>query len=212
MLNGISAFAAIGPIIMLEYKKYPATIVIPPNNIEITNHPISASNDIQVPTIIIREIISNISFSIGRRFFGRRMFRRTVFSSLMTSPNLRSWWWRRMRCVTTARLLFATRRSLSSSWKMADFCCRFNQGEIIMNPRERDERLQMNWVHSRHLENNKLGDPADRQLTVCLPPSYHKSKTKHYPVAYLLHGFGNCAWNWGSEKTVLLLIHGHLSG
>ena len=60
----------------------------------------------------------------------------------------------------------------------------------------------MNWVHSRHLENNKLGDPADRQLTVCLPPSYHKSKTKHYPVAYLLHGFGNCAWNWGRDFDV----------
>ncbi len=69
----------------------------------------------------------------------------------------------------------------------------------FMTPKQRSERLRVDWVHSRHLENNKLGDPADKQVTVWLPPSYHRSRTQHYPVAYLLHGFGQCAWDFASD-------------
>ena len=43
-------------------------------------------------------------------------------------------------------------------------------------------------VPAPSLEANLLGDPAWRQATVYLPPSYSKS-SKRYPVVYLLHGF-----------------------
>ena len=68
-----------------------------------------------------------------------------------------------------------------------------------MTPQERSERVHIDTIHARHLENNRLGDPADRYLSVLLPRSYHRSKTKRYPVAYLLHGFGGSAWSWAND-------------
>jgi len=44
-------------------------------------------------------------------------------------------------------------------------------------------------VHSRALENNLLGDPADQQVAVYLPPSYEASPSKRFPVIYFLHGY-----------------------
>ena len=68
-----------------------------------------------------------------------------------------------------------------------------------LTSRQWSDRLHVDWVHGRHLENNKLGDNPDRQLVIWLPPSYHKSTSQRYPVAYLLHGFGQCAWDFGSD-------------
>ncbi|MDP7133576.1 MAG: alpha/beta hydrolase-fold protein [Planctomycetota bacterium] len=68
-----------------------------------------------------------------------------------------------------------------------------------MTPQDRSERLRIDLIHAKHLEKNKLGDPADRNLAVLLPPSYHRSKTRRYPVAYLLHGFGGSAWSWATD-------------
>lgn len=51
-------------------------------------------------------------------------------------------------------------------------------------------------VHSRidgpQLAGNLLGDPAERDLFVYLPPGYEESETR-YPVAYLLHALGSSA-------------------
>ena len=68
-----------------------------------------------------------------------------------------------------------------------------------MKPAQWDARRCVDWVRGRHLEGNKLGDPAHRQVTVWLPASYHQSRSQRYPVAYLLHGFGQCAWDFGSD-------------
>ena len=43
-------------------------------------------------------------------------------------------------------------------------------------------------IYSPSLEGNLLGDPATRDMTIYLPPSYDTSN-KHYPVVYLLHGY-----------------------
>jgi len=43
-------------------------------------------------------------------------------------------------------------------------------------------------IHSPSLEGNLLGDPATRNMTIYLPPSYDTSD-KRYPVVYLLHGY-----------------------
>ena len=74
-----------------------------------------------------------------------------------------------------------------------------------LQPKERAERLRIDWVHSPNLENNRLGDPADKQVTIWLPPSYHKSTEQHYPVAYLLHGFGQCAWDFASDFSMKVM-------
>lgn len=39
------------------------------------------------------------------------------------------------------------------------------------------------------LRNNLIGDTNRREVTVYLPPSYSKNRTRRYPVVYLLHGF-----------------------
>jgi S-formylglutathione hydrolase len=45
-------------------------------------------------------------------------------------------------------------------------------------------------VHGKSLEGNLEGDSADREVTVYLPPSYAVDRSRRYPVAYLLHGYG----------------------
>lgn len=44
-------------------------------------------------------------------------------------------------------------------------------------------------VPAPSLAANLLGDPASRQVSVYLPPSYAKDKARRYPVVYWLHGF-----------------------
>ena len=68
-----------------------------------------------------------------------------------------------------------------------------------MGPNDRAERLRIDVIDAPHLRGNKLGDPAQRNLTVWLPRSYGRSSSRRYPVAYLLHGFGGSAWTWGND-------------
>jgi enterochelin esterase-like enzyme len=51
-------------------------------------------------------------------------------------------------------------------------------------------------IHGRSLENNLEGDPADRQVTVYLPPSYQNSPEQRYPSVYFLHGFSSSDDFW----------------
>jgi S-formylglutathione hydrolase len=46
-------------------------------------------------------------------------------------------------------------------------------------------------VHCSSLEGNLLGDSADRNVMVYLPPSYDEYPNARYPVVYLLHGSGD---------------------
>jgi enterochelin esterase-like enzyme len=59
-------------------------------------------------------------------------------------------------------------------------------------PRGSVERIK---VHDKGLEGNLSGDPADRDVSVYLPPSYAKGKGR-YPVVYLLHGFTDNDDRW----------------
>lgn len=51
-------------------------------------------------------------------------------------------------------------------------------------------------VHGASLEGNLLGDSPDRDVYVYLPPSYAATAAKHYPVVYLLHGYGREPGTW----------------
>lgn len=51
-------------------------------------------------------------------------------------------------------------------------------------------------VHGSSLAGNLEGDPADRMVSVYLPPSYAKDPKRRYPVLYLLHGFTDSDARW----------------
>jgi enterochelin esterase-like enzyme/predicted alpha/beta-hydrolase family hydrolase len=51
-------------------------------------------------------------------------------------------------------------------------------------------------VHSKAIESNLIGDPADRDVTVYLPPSYQSNPESRFPVLYMLHGFTDTDSQW----------------
>jgi S-formylglutathione hydrolase len=51
-------------------------------------------------------------------------------------------------------------------------------------------------VHGKSLEGNLEDDSPDRDVSVYLPPSYAKDKSRHYPVVYFLHGFTDSDDKW----------------
>jgi S-formylglutathione hydrolase len=51
-------------------------------------------------------------------------------------------------------------------------------------------------VHGKSLEGNLEGDSPDRDVSIYLPPSYEKEKSRHYPVVYFLHGFTDSDDKW----------------
>lgn len=60
-------------------------------------------------------------------------------------------------------------------------------------------RLERITVHSREIEGNLLGTPADRPVIVVLPPSYDSQPGRYYPVVYALHGYSIDAEQWIQE-------------
>lgn len=60
------------------------------------------------------------------------------------------------------------------------------------------------------LKGNLLGDAAERNISVYLPPSYDTSPTKRYPVVYLLHafGFGKIMWIVDEGFNILPILNG----
>jgi enterochelin esterase-like enzyme len=51
-------------------------------------------------------------------------------------------------------------------------------------------------VHGKSLEGNLAGDSPDRDVTVYLPSGYDASRTRRYPVIYMLHGFTDDDERW----------------
>jgi S-formylglutathione hydrolase FrmB len=51
-------------------------------------------------------------------------------------------------------------------------------------------------VHGKSLEENLSGEPADRDVSIYLPPSYQRETNRRYPVVYLLHGYTNSDIGW----------------
>ncbi|MBA2533193.1 MAG: enterochelin esterase [Nocardioidaceae bacterium] len=50
--------------------------------------------------------------------------------------------------------------------------------------------------HSRLLEGNPLGDPADRPLYIYVPPGYDDQPTRRYPVVYVIQGYTGQVKGW----------------
>ncbi len=47
-----------------------------------------------------------------------------------------------------------------------------------------------------------LGDSAERNVSVYLPPEYDKASEKRYPVLYLLHGYTGTNELWTGDKYI----------
>lgn len=60
-------------------------------------------------------------------------------------------------------------------------------------------RVESIKVHSREIEGNLLGTPADREVFVVLPPGYDRDRKQRYPVVYALHGYSIGADQWMKE-------------
>ncbi len=72
---------------------------------------------------------------------------------------------------------------------IAIFCLAYTFGVFQVLGQATSSKLIDAKVHSRALENNLLGDSADQQVAVYLPPSYETSPSKRFPVIYFLHGY-----------------------
>lgn len=62
-------------------------------------------------------------------------------------------------------------------------------------------RFERVKVHGASLEGNLEGDPPDRDVSIYLPPGYDTDRNRHYPVIYLLHGYGNSDEGWYGPVT-----------
>ena len=62
-------------------------------------------------------------------------------------------------------------------------------------------------VYSHALEGNLINDPAERDVTVYLPPSYSINPQKHYPVVYMLHGFTDSDSKWFGWEDHWINLH-----
>ncbi len=51
-------------------------------------------------------------------------------------------------------------------------------------------------IQSKALAGNLVGDSPTREVSVYLPPGYAQSRTRRYPVVYLLHGFTDSDAKW----------------
>ena len=62
-------------------------------------------------------------------------------------------------------------------------------------------------VYSHALEGNLVRDPAERDVTVYLPPSYPDDPDRHYPVVYMLHGFTDNDSQWFGWEEHWINLH-----
>jgi S-formylglutathione hydrolase FrmB len=71
------------------------------------------------------------------------------------------------------------------AWALGSFQALAQEGASRTSP----SKLIDTKVHSRALEGNLLGDPADQQVAIYLPPGYETSPSKRFPAIYFLHGY-----------------------
>ena len=62
-------------------------------------------------------------------------------------------------------------------------------------------------VYSHALEGNLIKDPAQREVTVYLPPSYISEPNRYYPVIYMLHGFTDNDSQWFGWEEHWINLH-----
>jgi enterochelin esterase-like enzyme len=75
---------------------------------------------------------------------------------------------------------------------------------IAQNQKGTKERIK---VYSQAIEGNLAKDPAERDVTVYLPPSYETQPDRRYPVLYMLHGFTDSDSQWFGWEEHWINLH-----
>jgi S-formylglutathione hydrolase FrmB len=60
--------------------------------------------------------------------------------------------------------------------------------------------LDHHTIHAAALEDNHLGDPADRPLWVYVPPGYDDDPGRRYPTVYVIQGYGSFLSTWANRS------------
>jgi S-formylglutathione hydrolase len=99
-----------------------------------------------------------------------------------------------MHAQTRAHLTGKTRRALAATIVLA-------AGALVAAPQAQSGGAKVGTtervtIQSKALEGNLIGDSPTRDVSVYLPPSYAQSRTRRYPVVYLLHGFTDSDAKW----------------
>ena len=82
---------------------------------------------------------------------------------------------------------------MKTLWIAAAALCVVSAAPLSAQTKGTYERIK---VHGKSLEGNLSGEPADRDVSVYLPPSYAAARNRRYPVVYLLHGYTNTDEGW----------------
>ena len=72
------------------------------------------------------------------------------------------------------------------------------------NPKGTKERVKL---YSKAIEGNLIGDPAERDVTIYLPPSYPEQSDRRYPVLYMLHGYTDDDSKWFGWEEHWINLH-----
>ena len=68
---------------------------------------------------------------------------------------------------------------------------------IMLSPAAKAQgRIITETLKSQALRGNLIGDTANRELTIYLPPSYDRKPKTRFPVLYLLHGYTSQPSEW----------------
>ena len=62
-------------------------------------------------------------------------------------------------------------------------------------------RVELHRHQSRLLADNPLGDPAQRDVILLLPPSYEAATARRYPVVLVLPGYGGTGWQLAYHRS-----------
>ncbi len=80
-------------------------------------------------------------------------------------------------------------------------CLLFLAASDLLQAQSENGTRERITVYSEAIANNLVNDPAEREVTVYLPPSYKSEPGKRYPVLYMLHGYTDTDSQWfGWEK------------
>jgi S-formylglutathione hydrolase FrmB len=111
------------------------------------------------------------------------------------------------RCTMTARPLYIALVCAFVIFSIQPLGSQSSTSKPPAAPVALKGKLERIKVHGKSLEGNLLGESAEPEVSIYLPPSYSTDRTRRYPVVYLLHGYTNTDLGYfGAEGRQLHVI------
>jgi len=112
-----------------------------------------------------------------------------------------------LRCTMTARPLYIALVCAFVIFSIQPLGSQSSTAKPPAAPVALKGKLERIKVHGKSLEGNLLGESAEPEVSIYLPPSYSTDRTRRYPVVYLLHGYTNTDLGYfGAEGRQLHVI------